>query len=154
MSVPHMPCIVPHIVPRVGRSYEHFQDGFEFHLLRLPCKMPRLAQTRVCYSCRQHRRASIVLPCQCDLTASRVVPGRTIGSRHAMLPARCWFWIVGYVFSVFAFCVLRFVFGVRVENVGFRISDLGFGLRVKTCDAACQVLVRRSIVCRCSGLST
>ena len=57
-------------------------------------------------------------------------------------------------FCVLAFCVLRFVFCVRVENVGFRISDLGFGLRVETCDAAFQVLVRRSIVCRCSGLST
>jgi len=26
--------IVPHTVPRVGRSYEHFPDGFELHLLR------------------------------------------------------------------------------------------------------------------------
>ena len=26
--------IVPHTVPRVGRSYEHFSDGFELHLLR------------------------------------------------------------------------------------------------------------------------
>ena len=26
--------IVPHTVPRVGRSYEHFLDGFELHLLR------------------------------------------------------------------------------------------------------------------------
>ena len=25
--------IVPHTVPRVGRSYEHFPDGFEVHLL-------------------------------------------------------------------------------------------------------------------------
>jgi len=25
--------IVPHTVPRVGRSYEHFPDGFEQHLL-------------------------------------------------------------------------------------------------------------------------
>ena len=25
--------IVPHTVPRVGRSYEHFPDGFELHLL-------------------------------------------------------------------------------------------------------------------------
>ena len=24
---------VPHTVPRVGRSYEHFPDGFELHLL-------------------------------------------------------------------------------------------------------------------------
>ena len=24
--------IVPHTVPRVGRSYEHFPDGFELHL--------------------------------------------------------------------------------------------------------------------------
>ena len=28
--------IVPHTVPRVGRSYEHFPDGFELHLLQ-PC---------------------------------------------------------------------------------------------------------------------
>jgi len=28
--------IVPHTVPRVGRSYEHFPDGFELHLLHLP----------------------------------------------------------------------------------------------------------------------
>ena len=27
--------IVPHTVPRVGRSYEHFPDGFELHLLPL-----------------------------------------------------------------------------------------------------------------------
>ena len=27
--------IVPHAVPRAGRSYEHFPDGFELHLLRL-----------------------------------------------------------------------------------------------------------------------
>ena len=25
--------IVPHTVPRVGRSYEHFPYGFELHLL-------------------------------------------------------------------------------------------------------------------------
>ena len=25
--------IVPHTLPRVGRSYEHFPDGFELHLL-------------------------------------------------------------------------------------------------------------------------
>ena len=25
--------IVPHTEPRVGRSYEHFPDGFELHLL-------------------------------------------------------------------------------------------------------------------------
>jgi hypothetical protein len=29
---------VPHTVPRVGRSYEHFPDGFELHLLRFPRK--------------------------------------------------------------------------------------------------------------------
>jgi len=27
--------IVPHTVPRVGRSYEHFPDGFKLHLLRM-----------------------------------------------------------------------------------------------------------------------
>ena len=27
--------IVLHTVPRVGRSYEHFLDGFELHLLRI-----------------------------------------------------------------------------------------------------------------------
>jgi len=27
--------IVPHTVPRVGRSYEHFPDGFELHLLQV-----------------------------------------------------------------------------------------------------------------------
>ena len=26
--------IVPHTVPRVGRSHEHFPDGFELHLLQ------------------------------------------------------------------------------------------------------------------------
>ena len=26
--------ILPHTVPRVSRSYEHFPDGFELHLLR------------------------------------------------------------------------------------------------------------------------
>jgi hypothetical protein len=33
--------IVPHTVPRLGRSYEHFPDGFEFHLLPrcfTPCR--------------------------------------------------------------------------------------------------------------------
>ena len=30
--------IVPHTVPRVGRSYEHFPDGFELHLLQ--CNPP------------------------------------------------------------------------------------------------------------------
>ena len=34
-SAPHMPRIVPHTVPRVGRSYEHFPDEFEFYLLLL-----------------------------------------------------------------------------------------------------------------------
>ena len=33
VSAPHMLRIVPHAVPRVGRSYEHFPDGFELHLL-------------------------------------------------------------------------------------------------------------------------
>ena len=28
--------IVPHTVPRVGRSYEHFPSGFELYLLRQP----------------------------------------------------------------------------------------------------------------------
>jgi len=28
-----MLCIVPHTVPRVGRLYEHFPDGFEIHFL-------------------------------------------------------------------------------------------------------------------------
>jgi len=27
--------IVPHTVPRVGRSYEQFPDGFELHLLHV-----------------------------------------------------------------------------------------------------------------------
>ena len=31
--------IVPHTVPRVGRSYEHFSDGFELHLLPLSRKL-------------------------------------------------------------------------------------------------------------------
>ena len=30
--------IVRHIVPRVGRSYEHFPDGFELHLLHATWK--------------------------------------------------------------------------------------------------------------------
>ena len=33
-SAPHMLRIVPQTVPRVGRSYEHFPDGFELHLLQ------------------------------------------------------------------------------------------------------------------------
>jgi hypothetical protein len=33
---------VPHTVPRVGRSYEHFPDGFELHLLLFPSIYPRL----------------------------------------------------------------------------------------------------------------
>ena len=32
-SAPHMLRIVPHTVARVGRSHEHFPDGFELHLL-------------------------------------------------------------------------------------------------------------------------
>ena len=32
-SAPHMLRILPHTVPRVGRSYEHFPDGFDRHLL-------------------------------------------------------------------------------------------------------------------------
>jgi len=32
-SAPHMLRIVPHTVPCVSRSYEHFPDGFELHLL-------------------------------------------------------------------------------------------------------------------------
>jgi len=28
--------IVPHTVPRAGRSYEHFPDGSELHLLQVP----------------------------------------------------------------------------------------------------------------------
>ena len=31
-SAPHMLRIVPHAAPRVGRSYEHFPDGFELDL--------------------------------------------------------------------------------------------------------------------------
>ena len=30
---------VPHTVPRVGRSYEHFPDGFELHLLHFGVKV-------------------------------------------------------------------------------------------------------------------
>jgi len=29
--------MVPHTVPCVGRSYEHFPDGFELHLLPFRC---------------------------------------------------------------------------------------------------------------------
>ena len=36
--------IVPHTVPRVGRSYEQFPDGFELHLLHV---LPTLALLRV-----------------------------------------------------------------------------------------------------------
>ena len=32
-SALHTPRIMPHTVTRIGRSYEHFSDGFEFHLL-------------------------------------------------------------------------------------------------------------------------
>ena len=31
--------IVPHTAPRVGRSYEHFPDGFELHLLRVASRV-------------------------------------------------------------------------------------------------------------------
>jgi hypothetical protein len=34
-SAPHMLRIVPHTVPCLGRSCEHFPDGFEFHLLNV-----------------------------------------------------------------------------------------------------------------------
>ena len=40
-SAPHMLRIVPHTVPRVGRSYEHFPDGFELHLLPSLSTLPR-----------------------------------------------------------------------------------------------------------------
>ena len=32
-SAPHMLRIMPRTVPRVGRSCEHFPDGFELHLI-------------------------------------------------------------------------------------------------------------------------
>ena len=38
--------IVPHTVPRVGRSYEHFPDGFELHLLLL---LKRFRMVPVCH---------------------------------------------------------------------------------------------------------
>ena len=37
-SAPHMLRIVPHTVPRVGRSCEHLPDGFELHLLLTSCR--------------------------------------------------------------------------------------------------------------------
>ena len=37
-SVPHMLRIVPHAVPSVGHSYEHFPDGFEVNFLQRPWK--------------------------------------------------------------------------------------------------------------------
>ena len=40
--------IVPHIVPRVGRSNEHFPDGFELHLLNLLPKLKRLGEVLFC----------------------------------------------------------------------------------------------------------
>ena len=33
--------IVPHTVPRVGRSDEHFPDGFELHLVQPPRQVKR-----------------------------------------------------------------------------------------------------------------
>jgi len=36
--------IVPHTVPRVSRSYEHFPDGFELHLLRTLSETPDRVQ--------------------------------------------------------------------------------------------------------------
>ena len=36
--------IVPHNVPRVGRSYEHFPDGFELHLLQPPRETETLGE--------------------------------------------------------------------------------------------------------------
>ena len=41
--------IVPHTVPRVGRSYEHFPDGFELHLLR-KAKKRKAAQSKATLS--------------------------------------------------------------------------------------------------------
>ena len=40
-SAPHMLRIVPHTAPRVGRSYEHFPDGFELDLLTSSRFLPR-----------------------------------------------------------------------------------------------------------------
>ena len=46
--------IVPHTVPRVGRSYEHFPDGFEVHL--------RLERTYDCSYGYPHRSLVAQLP--------------------------------------------------------------------------------------------
>jgi len=37
--------IVPHTVPCVGRSYEHFPDGFELHLLQIDGRGSQVGQT-------------------------------------------------------------------------------------------------------------
>jgi hypothetical protein len=36
--------IVPYTVARVGRSYEHFLDGFELHLLQALSILHRVAE--------------------------------------------------------------------------------------------------------------
>ena len=46
--------IVPHTVPRVGRSYEHFPDGFELHLLPLTLNLVQVLAINV------DRQASLV----------------------------------------------------------------------------------------------
>ena len=49
--------IVPHTVPRVGRSYEHFPDGFELHLLR-GVPTDQVAGFRRIGACREQRLES------------------------------------------------------------------------------------------------
>ena len=53
--------IVPHSVPRVGRSYEHFPDGFELHLLQglsytRRARQPLYKHTSSCFT-KTHRVA-------------------------------------------------------------------------------------------------
>ena len=64
-SAPRILRIVPHAVPRVGRSYKHFPDGFELHLLTvsrflgaayLAARAVRARRGRASEAPRQRRR--------------------------------------------------------------------------------------------------
>ena len=56
--------VVPHTVPRVGRSYAHFPDGFDFHLLPLPSEREkeRERERRCGRLCEVPRKVDVRLP--------------------------------------------------------------------------------------------
>ena len=45
--------IVPHTVPRVGRAYERFPDGFELHLLPNPQPRRQVNSNPLVYQMRE-----------------------------------------------------------------------------------------------------